>query len=272
MSEGRKVPYVPSQFQRYEVSPDPYSQERYRGANAALKAAKEQLPCLAGAVLLGSLSKGKLLTAQILSATDLDLVYFVDADESFLDHPRMLEQNPQYKETAQILQAIYPLCTPEEIALITSANHVMDITAPIINTNLSEENRIDLRKSTVDVKPIAITGENSIYDQCVSNFWGETDWVYHTEPLTEARQPSSISNVALFWGWDLDGGLQKYRKAFFDTIEGMGIESRDINWKVIANYVEYWERKYQIPLNLRRFYPQTFEEAKSYYLSEPNSY
>src|SRR3989344_645105 len=268
MVETGKVPYQPSQTHRFIISTDQYSQERFAAVQSAVRGVINQYPAFVDAVLLGSLSKGKVLTPESLARTDIDLVFFLDSNRAFEAHPELVSREPQYRDYLDMVKTFDPMASEQAQALGVHAYCALDITERLIRSSLSAENQIDLKTSTINAKPVDLSGRFSILNETKATFWGATDWSHHQTPIVDvpAELAHVVSDVALYWGWDLNGGLKPYRKAFFADLEKLDNNTKHVNWKAVDNYIRYWERKYQIPPQLERFYPATFEEAVRYYV------
>lgn len=93
-----KEPYTPSPDKRFEISKDPYSRERAHLIGDVVQELRDLIPEVRlGFTLMGSLAKGKKLTAESAVGADIDLFAFVDADDVLVS-PYEMDLEDQYRD------------------------------------------------------------------------------------------------------------------------------------------------------------------------------
>lgn len=268
MAERKKAPYTTSQKSRFVISDDPYSQERFAAVKTAVQVIQEMCPAVVDGVLLGSLSKGKVLTAQTASQTDIDLVMMVEPDKMASVQDGLMVKVPYAPALKNALRYRFPSTNEAGLDQLAYTTFVRTHAKSLIAANIKDKNnKAGVETSSIITKPIASEGQYSIYEETKDVFNGAKDWTEHRQRLAKKMNQILIGNVALFWGWDLNGGLMPFRETFFKQLASLGDELRETNWQAIDNYIRYWERKYQISPQLEKFYPKTFEEAVKYYIT-----
>ncbi len=97
MERQKKVPYTPSP-ERFKISEDPISRERYKAVKESCDELQKKFPGVNLAFsLFGSLTKGKVLTEETAKKTDIDLhIFFDEAD--FISSPYYSEIKRKVKE------------------------------------------------------------------------------------------------------------------------------------------------------------------------------
>lgn len=255
MEGEEKVPYVPSQTKRFEISKDPYSQERLKALKATIGELREKEPLVVGAVLRGSLSKGKTLTPQTEGKSDVDLVVFIDADRIDEEYQRLLEEdNEIFAESKEgKMQSVrnYVKTTAEDIF----TKHLMP--------QSSFTDRLDFG---FDTRPISLTEEHSMMETFDRLFEDQELETFNMDLESGADIDAfSYTNIAIPWLLDIGGGLKKYRQAFLSQLQQLEPTQRDLKWRTIINLVKLYERESQIPKQIQNQYPVTFDEAVRYY-------
>lgn len=190
MNNEEKVSYKPSQTKRFEISHDPISRERITALTTTIKELRRKHPFVAGAILFGSLSKGKQLDENTADKSDVDFTIYLDTDR--------------------------------------------------------------------------LTGDYSIHETFKRVFTH-----HNLEDFAAANnndlEPLHYSSVALPWGLDVGGGMAKYRKTYLTQLLQLSKEERDLEWKVTARVIKFYERQGDISEGVKGQYPETFDEALSYY-------
>ena len=270
MRSEEKVSYIPSESKRWEISSDPFSRERLKTLVTVVKKLRQIHPFVAGAVLFGSLSKGKKLDAVSASGSDIDLAIFVDTDNLRGDYAQLAaSNNKRFNEVVEVDQDMH-----KDSDLRTEAQKDL-LRVGLYITYLAEDLYLENAPSLWNLppkigfndRPISLKGRNSI-------FWTFNRIFKHhnLELITEKLESSDLdfdpltySSIALPWCLDIGGGLRKYRRAYLERLRKLPKEERDLRWRVTVGMVKFYERKGIIPEGIREQYPATFDEALKYY-------
>lgn len=265
-----KNQYTPSAERRFVVSSDMFSRRRFRVVDVVIKEMKDRCPALVDGVLMGSLSKGKKLSPRTLNETDIDLALVVDPKLVLESHDDLARREPLYRVAIsgwRQRDLTFDLTLKgERLAQIAYSNYVKAQAKKRISEKLNGEgDPLTPGRVCAVFKVVATEGEYSIVNQVESAFGKKTDWSGEFENLGDDKDQVRIGEVAVFWGWDLNGSLGTYRRAFLESLREMG-STANTNWSVIDHYVRYWERKLKIPRRLEKYYPTTINDAINFYL------
>lgn len=258
-----KIPYTASRTKRFDISEDSFSRERVRAAYHALCEVRQIHPFVVGGILLGSLTKGKVLTKETAPKTDLDLVVYIDLDE-IAEEKWKKPNDPDFQEISQAVKMMYKMMgyPKEDRHNEVVATYVDTLVRKAIDKELSQDNKFEGGDNPgLKVRPISFKGEDSIFGTVES----VGKYVNLARPSTSLA-PAVYSSVSLVWGLDLGGGLKQYRQAYLKELRELPLEKREHHWSIVAYLISFFERNWDIPENLKRFYPQTFDEAVKYYL------
>lgn len=178
-----------------------------------------------GVALFGSLSKGKVLTDESYNISDIDLVIFIDAKE-ISDH--------------------------------LTKGAVRQIAQEMMARKLYQKEPLSKRHMTQDLHIVAFDAKKIVENLKIIN-------------PKESEESADIWYDALddackLFHLDVGGGLAKFRKALLHEMRTLPQEEREKIWKEIANALIITERnKTEVPTELTRQYPATYEEALRYY-------
>lgn len=267
MEFAEKVPYTPSQIKRFEVSCDRFSRERVQMVHKIVHDVRRIHPFVVGAVIFGSLSKGKVLTEEIVEKSDVDLAIFID--------PQLLKENPQglsldneiYREAFELMSDLN-MYEGDQMLLMTTVLYLEDLIDRRFRKSLSPENKLpDEEKWGSAFMPISLCGEDSLENAFKRQYEFYTPELI-AKKLEEADinlDPKSCSILALPWGLDILGGLKRYRRSFLDYLGELNPNVADLYWKAIIDSIKFYERSRQIPPNIQKYYPESYQQALKYY-------
>ncbi len=273
MSELNKVPYTPSQTQRFEVSRDLSSQERFQAIRTIAQGFQEYEPYVVGAILFGSLSKGKRLTRKTAQYSDIDLAVYIDPNR-LLKHEDAFMTEKRYHMTRTFVGMFHQTDdsydeTPVIDKLTEQAAFHLDMTILLkVIAKLPTINKVSSYRDLI-VKAISTHGPNSIYGtyQHIFQYSNRQDLEEFSQ--REDLDPLDFDGLALPWGFDITGGLRPYRLAFFERVSELDTDERELVWRNVNHTVRFYERQLQIPPEVARFYPETLEQAIEYYSQNP---
>jgi len=274
-----KVPYVPSERKRWEISKDPYSRERVRKLHDTYKFMREALTYKdaqsgeeksvdIGVVLEGSLSKGKVLTDKTQRSADIDFITFYDLDELICHKDDILREHPfgvfavKYHETLDDLISD-PIIKTEMDRTGDLGVYAQLVVSEAIRAQFAEavdKNLPDPEKIVFRVIPLAENGDESIFGSVMEKYKSSGN---------KALAPGLVRDydylVSMYFHLDIGGGMKKFIRGFLRQIDEMSDEERDNVWSFVRNAVEKTERGGEIPNEIRRQFPQTFFDACEFY-------
>ena len=270
-----KIPYVPSETKRFEISKDPDSLKRLQFVRDLHSDLLQSVPFDIGCVLAGSLSKGKKLTTETASNSDIDLFFFLDREsviDNFSDPAMPQDILRTYWFMAGRLDLFMKMSNPDLVLPEIDYSNWKDddeikikaarkfLTSQVKRT-LSESQKKYQSFIKIDDEmtfiPISISGKDSLYDYARLKYPEEA----------HSRLGILDDRLPLAWAFGLDVGrnMKKYRTAFIDQLSQLpSVEAHNI-WNVVNESVRFWERKGEVPANLDDQFPSTFEKAKAYY-------
>jgi len=268
MDSEAKVSYTPSKTKRFEVSHDPISRERLTALVTTVRELRNNYPFVAGAVLFGSLSKGKRLDEHIAGKSDVDLIIYLDTDELKRNYENFVKDRDQekfneFEEIDKELHEYYDPRSEDEKILELTRGYLGDVAEDTFAANLTGKKQPPKSMGFV-IKPISITGDYSIYETFRRVF------KYHNldnfaSSVSNDLEPLHYSAVALPWGLDVRGGMAKYRKSYLTQLQQLSKQERDLEWRVTMRVIKFYERQGDIPKKIKGQYLNTFDEALRYY-------
>lgn len=282
MLDEDKAPYEPSQRKRFEVSKDPYSRERLWALRDTIRELKLKHPFVVGAILFGSLSKGKQLNKDTVGQSDIDAVIYIDEDGARKEYPSLLEgENKLFSELVEVdneIHADYDGRTNDEkmyelIGTYVNALAEDSIRGRLPHHKLFKQHSIGIG---INTKSISIKGQNSINQTFERVFFSylapngsKLERLKRAIKDLESGKPErsilDISAIAMPWLLDVGGGLAEYRKNYLMQLRELDSVERELRWKTTIAAVQYYERKASIPQSIENQYPQTYEKALRYY-------
>ena len=239
-----KIPYAPSQELRYELSADEISRKRFRALMAICKELQKDLPQIPiSFCLFGSLTKGKVLTAETASNADIDFDVKYDAEAI----------------TASTLKEKRETASKFEFLIEETIKKKME----------EKKEGLELGEIHFDVNPI-----DSFSIQRALDNVGSSDFVYKTTGGIEKKSAQVVISLALYFTLSIGNAVKKYRDKYLRYLSKMigtddEEEAREI-WSRIKECVETVERQGQIPEKTRKQFPQTLEEALKFYEVDTN--
>lgn len=285
MSEETKITYKPSQVKRFEISKDPYSRERLQALSDTIKELRLKHPFVVGAVLFGSLSKGKQLNEDIARKSDIDAVIYIDEDEARKEYPSLSGgENELFNEWIEIdneLHEYYDSRTDDERMFEIIGNYVNGLAEDSLKEKLPHHKFPKYTGIGVNTRAISTKGPNSINqtfervffsylrpgDSKIEELKREIDDLESGKPT---RSTVDISYIAMPWLLDVGGGLARYRRDYIKELGQLDSLERELRWKVTVAAIKYYERKGDISKSIQNQYPQTYGEAVKYYGSVSN--
>ena len=221
----KKIPYVPSQEYRYELSEDEFSRKRFRVLMEIYKELQGKLPMVPiSFCMYGSLVKGKILTPETAPDTDIDLEVKYDEE-------------------------IYDIKTSREKRRLTGKLEFY--IEEVILKKIYETDRIHLAVNPINSKSIWIAIHNISTDKSkLPNMRNNVDLAnYFTLSIGEAVKKYR----------------DKFLKELATMQNTEDAEEAEKIWNTIKKCVEEVERQGKIPEKIRKQFPQTTEEALKFY-------
>jgi len=284
--------YVPSPHKRFEVSKDENSRARIKDLNDVVKDIQNNLlftdekgveqSLHFGLTLGGSLAKGKVLTDETASLSDIDLILYVDVDDEnlLLDFVRLHPDSEIAKEFENTTVSYRELFGPTKYLPPESdeeksrrerqyaiENTLSNYVSKKILQKLSDRKdalRLEIlpnfSSATSTVQPIALSGSWSILSRVSS---GIANMEY--EGMSRGYGNTRQYNIAALWRLDVGGGMKRYRIAFFEQLQKLEREIAEKHWGIVAEAVNLNERKKNIPETMKGKFPQTLDEAFRYF-------
>lgn len=258
-----KIPYIPSQTKRFEISKDSFSKERVTAVHEAYKQLKQEVPFFAGITVFGSLSKGKALTKQTADKSDVDFVVFLDRDE----YEKTIEKFARITSGFVPMQRLYS-SDKEKVRQDGLQNGAMEYVfyraRDIIKANIVNLAQGAKKKFAGNLASfISLEGNESIFNLVDLHDWFVEQTGYDGE--------ENLWDYAAPFFLDVGGGLKKYRRAFIKRLSEEPTDRAEYLWSIVVKAMKYWERKEEVPEEISRSYPTTFEDAKKYYGLPPDS-
>jgi hypothetical protein len=262
--------YTPSLEHRFQISIDPISQERYKFTENIGDTLKD-FSFYRGLSLKGSLSKGKVLTLENASQTDINMGCLLDyeAIRKLTKVQLMnlcLKQGVLYqinRSPVSVNEGKYNIfssydLTSEELGKIRLVRHIVD--------KVVQKQGEEFFKGS-KAKPSAIWPEIAIYSQ-----EGPFSLYSTMEEYEKAENKSTDERVAvtralaLPFGMVVRGGINPYLKAFFDKLKSFDPEIAEQKWQVVRKAIMNNERPGSVPPALESQFPKTVEEAERMYI------
>lgn len=284
MIDETKIAYEPSQTKRFEISRDPYSRERLKAASETIRELKSRYPFVVGAVLFGSLSKGKFLNEQSAGGSDIDMAVYLDADKAGESYKKIEEENDALFVISVEADSIF--CgsgsgldhrSEDERKLEILGLYIGGLAEDAFKRRVLGQSFPKYKPDMgIMIKAISFTGEYSMYEIFKKIFLSDLkadqsmpkkleDVVKDLETDTQAYSPLTISDVALPWSLDIGGGLAKYRRSYLAQLQHLDPIERDLRWKTTIAAVKFYERQSVIPEGIQKQYPSSYDEALKYY-------
>ncbi len=256
-----KVPYVPSNKKRFEISDDFTSRERIYNLLELYKKINETFSEIEVAFsLFGSLAKGKKLSRENRKSADLDLVVYYNANtlqddvvwDSYLKKNTYLlsEYESELKKKAQ---SFFRVDEPTKNDL----NEVERLFKKEIRNYLFEK---CLKKIVGLINDTGV----SIFLENFSSNTKEKPEEYLLNLLIN-KSPFETSEDLLFalFGLDIGGGCKKYIQRVLVLIKKR--DDSEKLWQEIRRGIIKWEGRENSNKSILDKYPKTFEDACKYY-------
>lgn len=266
--------YTPSSEHRFVLSSDPISQQRYQALLRAHRDLVAGIPFFVGIVLAGSLSKGRVLGPQ--TDADVDVHGFVDIDELLTQKVALIAGSTEFavnfRSSLRILAEVRKQIGEQE-----EQGTFLAVAKSHLERGVAEAFRARWVGLSGDHLALTFPDRAPKIDAQIYPISFDSNSDYSLYQMVRQHEVNIISGfekqskdgfiLGKAFGWDLEGCLRPYRQSFFDELE-MRSDKKAL-WKLVNRTVTYAERRYKggkIPKRLGPFYPETFEEAKAYYL------
>src|SRR3989344_4138779 len=229
--------YTPSLEHRFQISDDPISQERYKFVtNIGEKLTS--FPFYTGLTLKGSLSKGKALTPENASQTDMNMGVFLDFDgiNRLTDLqlrwlslksgiPYQMDRSPVSVNDGKYNIFASQNLSPEELARIRLVRQVADKV-------IQKQGEVFFNGGAA--KPLAIWPEVAIYSQEGSFSIYSTLEQYEASQDKPGEERIAVTRaLALPFGMLVAGDLNPYLKAFFRKLKSLDPEMAEHKWQTV---------------------------------------
>lgn len=258
-----KVPYEPTLKRRFELSQDPFTQERVKALLKAYRELRQDVPFFAGMTAFGSLTKGKVLNAESAKKTDIDLFLFVDREKYDAMIGEFIERD-EFKKIYDEVVAHRPaaLGSSEFVRFSNIERAVNEYLNErierIVEASIDSERRPDTLVE-YGAGPFHFISSNS--DEPESIFGWVTD-DFGGLPASPLEDNVFIAGPLLF---DIGGGMRPYREAFMKKTLALPKDKQDKYWKLTVNAMRIWEREGKSPPELADWYPDNFQDAVKIY-------
>lgn len=270
--------YVQSPHHRFEVSLDPISQKRYEYVKTIGKEL-DTFPFYRGLTLKGSLSKGKVLTAQNARQTDINMGCFLDfgaiaslpdEDLDSLCKKYQIDGTPDFtavtvNESKWNIFPSYGL-DPKMLAKIRLARNLV---FQFSRQRADSFFRSFFKESPAKPADNKIWPEVGIYssvDGPFSIFSALEEYEGSKERSLEERIAATRA-VTLPFGMLVAGDLTPYLKTFFDKLKSLDSEVAEQKWQTTREAIIHNERPGIVPQNIDAEYPKTLDETIRMYNS-----
>lgn len=268
--------YAASIEKRFHISSDEMSRQRIKVLHECFKKIKKTLPNVSVALVLGgSLSKGKTLTSENGSESDIDAWIVIDNDELLIEHSDLIKNNQEYAHA----QGRF---TTTENILKNAHEYLKQLFIKTLNEN-KKEMGFNQDEKTLDgsfdyVIGISKQGSGSILDaignleyykspEAQTKNWG--NFVFSSSEALGKKIKAAELRIAIFFLLDIGGGLKKHRQLFLQELASHGLEFAELKWRIVRNAILVFEREkhhgQEIPTVVQNLYPETFLEACKYY-------
>lgn len=264
--------YIPSLDNRFQISADPISQERYKFVtNIGEKLTSLSFYC--GLTLKGSLSKGKVLTPENASQTDMNMGVILDFDgvKKLTDLQLRwlsLKRGISYQmdsSPVSVNDGKYNIFASQNLSAEELGK--IRLVRRITNKAIQKQGEIFFKGGAS--KPLAIWPEIAIYSEDGPFSIYSTLKQYEASEDKSQEERIALSRaLALPFGVVIAGDLTPYLKSFFDKLKGLGSEVAEQKWQSVRKAIVNNERPGPIPPAIDSQIPKTLEEAEKMYLKQ----
>lgn len=270
--QGRHKADFESQTERFVVSQDPISQERFRFVEG-LAPDLSHFPFYKALSLKGSLSKGVNMTETDALSIDINMGVFLDAQEilglsiedlSVLCREYNIDDNPDTGPIT-INEGKYNLYGSQKLL----PGHLVKIrlARKLVESFIKERGKwffIDPQTKPKGVYPevtiISEEGPFSIYSTLLEYESSSDKSQVERENVTRA--------LVLPFGMKINGDLFPYFKSFFDVLDSLDIETAEQKWQSVRKAIIGNERWGKVNPIIDAQIPRNLEEAKKMYLNQ----
>lgn len=243
-----KTPYTPSQKKRYEVSKDEFSTRRIQVLRDIYRELQAVLPIPISISVFGSLVKGKQLKAD--NARDADIDIDLKFDKEALN---ALSLDDTSRFTTR-----FKIDTVDGV--IQDSDLIEFIRKSIVEKIHTVKDQLGLQEIT----------ENHLFITPISS--SSIQSAVNARMMTAASEIPVVGGnadvrLARFFGLSIGSAVKKYRNKFLKELSESEdrLEDAADTWDLIRDAVERSERQGQIPIDIKRQFPQTLNEALKFY-------
>ncbi|MEK7070968.1 MAG: hypothetical protein AAB966_04120, partial [Patescibacteria group bacterium] len=243
MTDGeQKIPYEPTTKRRFELSHDEFSRERVRALLKAHRQLKEEIPFYAGMTLFGSLSKGKELTEDTATFTDLDIFAFLDR-ESFKETIKEFEHNDQFKEYFEKVYMKHPMHSASDMNRVRDSN-IETAAEYFIKHRIQSIIEAETKKSVPEKLVKVETEFISLNDETGQSIFGAV--IFHDEWMRDFgyfkdAELANFQSIAAPFFYDIGNGLRKYREDYMRKLLSPPLDEANKHWKLSVDAMKTWE-------------------------------
>lgn len=91
------------------------------------------------------------------------------------------------------------------------------------------------------------------------------DELYRKHQLGESGMPGGSRALSKIFRLDVGGGMRSWRRFVFDQLSRLDSTEREKIWSEIDAAIREHERRGDIPPEIEKQFPKSFEEARRYY-------
>lgn len=244
-SSAKKIPYIPSQEFRYELSLDEYSRKRFRVLMEIYKELQATIPEIPiSFCMFGSLTKGKVLTSETAECADIDLDIKFDK--------KAWDEFPLKKHFE--LRTKFGVSSSNKIRFVQFDNFVRYF---VLQRIQKVKNDLGFNETTGKTVEIFITPIDS------ESIQSEINNINYNKNQTNSDERLRL---AVYFMLSIGNVVKKYRNKFLKELVEMKDRAEAIRiWNLIKECVEEVERQGQIPEKIIKQFPQTLEESLKFY-------
>lgn len=250
MNELARIHSEPTEDRRFHVSADPFSRERLSALRRLFKKLHVEFPFHFGLTFGGSLAQGRKLNAENANRSDVDYSIFVDADSIRSNFPGDITRSAQVE-----VRDIFGRSSddPEDKRLELVRRLVAGSADKWFNEDTAHFG-IPPSESHPNVYLISLSDRYSLMDR-----------VEDMEIVTVVGFPLAEENLRFIlttiFNLEIGGNMRLYRREFIAQMRKLNPAVAEKRWQLVADAVEYYERRNKIPPNLRNQYPSSFKDA-----------
>ena len=274
-TRGQHKAELESQTERFVVSEDNISQERFRFVKG-LGPDLNHFPFYRALSLKGSLSKGKKLNEGNASSSDINMGVFLDAQE-ILDYSiedlRVLYEEYGIDENLDtgpitINEGKYNIYDSQK--LLSNDLVKIRLAQKLVESFIKEKERPFFINSPA--KPKGVFPEVTIISEDGPFSIYSTLLEYESSSDKSQEERTNVTRaLALPFGFVINGNLLPYFKSFFAKLDSLDIETAEQKWQSVRKAIrrnERWSETTIVNPKIDAQIPSNIEEAKKMYLNQ----